>query len=158
MVANAMINAIIPEAAKIHQLTSMRDANPPSHLFIAYKATGIARAAAINTNIKKSFDNSFTICGMLAPNTLRTPISLTRCDMVNADKPNKPKQAMNMAMQANMENRVPCCCSLWYSWSKRWSRNVKSKGVLGKYFCQVFWIVAMDDCTFRPSIFIDRRL
>ena len=82
---------------------------------MAYQATGKAITAAIKTNFKKSFDNSVTICGTLAPNTLRTPISLTLCVMVKADNPNKPKQAIKIAMHENIVNKLLCCFSVRYS-------------------------------------------
>ena len=69
---------MIPAATIIHQLMLMRKAKSSSHLFIENQAIGNAITAATITSFKKSFDSSATICGTLAPNTLRTPISFTR--------------------------------------------------------------------------------
>ena len=80
--------------------------------------------AAINTSFKKSFDNNVTMVLTFAPNTFRTPISFMRCVMANADKPNKPRHAMKIAMHANIVNMVPCLCSDSYSFANLSSRNV----------------------------------
>ena len=42
------------------------------------------------------------------------PISLIRCDIVNADNPNNPRHAIKMAMQANVVNIVFCFSSDLY--------------------------------------------
>ena len=115
MVANAMMNAMIPAPRNTHQLKSMRDAKSSSHLCIKNHDTGRATTAEKITSFMKYLDHSTTICGTLAPNTFLTPISLTRCDMVNADNPNKPKHAINIARQENMVNSLLSCCSASYN-------------------------------------------
>jgi len=89
----------------------MRYAKSFNQCVIEYHATGKAMIAAIVTSFRKSFASNVTIELTFAPNTLRTPISFMRCVISNADSPNKPRQAMNIAMHANMVKMVPWRCS-----------------------------------------------
>jgi hypothetical protein len=63
-----------------------------------YHANGEATKNEINTSFKKSFDNNDTIPGVLAPNTLRMPISLIRCSTLNVVNPNRPRQEIKIAI------------------------------------------------------------
>jgi len=56
------------------------------------------------TSFRKSRDNSVTICGTVAPNTLRKPISLTRWPIVNAESPSNPRHAIKIAIHENIVN------------------------------------------------------
>src|SRR6185437_2406933 len=101
-----------------------RYAKPCNHLSMAYQATGNAMNDAIITSFKKSFEISATIPGTLAPNTFLTPISFTRCEMAKAERPNKPRHAMNMAMDAKTIKIVSCVCSDAYNFEKFSSKKV----------------------------------
>ena len=72
---------------------------------------GQATIEASATSFRKSSDNNLTMLLVLAPSTFRIPISRMRWVMVNADNPNRPRQAMKMAMLAKMVKMVPCLCS-----------------------------------------------
>ena len=43
---------------------------------------------------------------MVAPNTLRTPISLVRCSATNEANPNKPKQLIRIANKVNTRAKL----------------------------------------------------
>ena len=77
-VNKAITSASIPAQAKIHQLRSMRYAKFRSQLFIANHATGVAIKIARKTHFTKSLFNNAITCVILAPFTLRIPISLDR--------------------------------------------------------------------------------
>ena len=68
---------------------------------MANHAIGEAISNAINTSFTKSFESSAAIPVVDAPSTLRTPISFLRCAMLNADSPNKPRQAIKIAIDVN---------------------------------------------------------
>ena len=55
-----------------------------------HQAIGEATSMESNTNFKKSLDNKPLIDTILAPSTLRIPISLVRCSIVNAANPEQP--------------------------------------------------------------------
>ena len=97
IVNNAINKAINVVMANTTQLIVVRYAKLCSHLFITSHARGEAIIAAITTSFKKSVESSATILVMLAPNTLRTPISFMRCSALNVANPNKPKQEIRMA-------------------------------------------------------------
>jgi hypothetical protein len=80
--------------------------------------------AAITTSFKNSFESNVTIVVVSAPNTFLTPISFTRCEIANAESPNKPRHAIKIAIQANVVKIVSCLCSDSYSVAKFSSRNV----------------------------------
>src|SRR4249920_1319510 len=94
MVSKATRAANRPATAKIHHGIPVRYAKSFSQLCMAYQAIGNAITAAIATNFKKSFDNNCTMLLVFAPNTFRMPISLIRCVIAKADKPNNPRQAI----------------------------------------------------------------
>jgi len=72
----------------------------------------------------KSFDMSATMLLTLAPNTLRTPISLVRISVVYVARPSSPRQAMKIANDENMENKVLKLKSLLYWRLKSSSRKL----------------------------------
>ena len=53
---------------------------------------------AIRISFKKSIDNRDTIVPVLAPKTLRIPISFTRCSALKAAGPNKPRHDISIAI------------------------------------------------------------
>ena len=59
---------------------------------MAYQAIGVAKIIAIQTRLKKSFDNKAIMLEEEAPSTLRTPISFSRRSAAKAASPNRPKQ------------------------------------------------------------------
>ena len=59
------------------------------------------------TSFTKSFDNNCHKLNTVAPNTLRTPISLMRCSAINDAMPNKPRQLINMAKPAKQVASLP---------------------------------------------------
>ena len=73
-----------------------------------YHETTKAGIAAKATSFKKSFDSKATIVEVSAPNTFLIPISLSRCMIAKAERPNKPKQAIKMARDAKMISIVFC--------------------------------------------------
>ena len=95
---NAINRAVTVVITNTVQLILVRYAKSCNHLFITHHATGDAIRMAMPTSFKKSFDSSATIPATLAPNTLRTPISLVRCSALNVARPNKPRQEMRMAI------------------------------------------------------------
>jgi len=61
------------------------------------QAMGVARTKANNTSIRKSLESSPTMLLILAPNTLRIPISLILWAAAWVARPNSPKQEISMA-------------------------------------------------------------
>src|SRR5690349_16854017 len=92
---------MLPATANIHHETGMRYAKLFSHLFITHPDNGNAHTKAITISFRKSFDSSATIAASLAPSTLRIPISFVRVSAENVASPNKPRQAMSIAMHVN---------------------------------------------------------
>ena len=84
-----------------------------SQLCMAYHATGNAMIAATATSFKKSFDSNPTIVVTLAPNTFLTPISFIRWEIAKADRPKRPRQAIQIAIQAKTVNMVAWRSSDW---------------------------------------------
>src|SRR5688572_33315869 len=82
--------------ANTHQLIGVRYANAVSHLSMIHHASGEAITTEISTSFAKSFDNKNVSCETEAPSTFRTPISRVRWITINAARPNKPRQAINM--------------------------------------------------------------
>ena len=76
LVRNAIPKAINHDAAIIHTLKGALQAKFCSQLFIKYRAIGEAMKNGITTSFKKSFNTSPTTPAVLAPKTLRMPISL----------------------------------------------------------------------------------
>jgi hypothetical protein len=113
IVNSAITEAIIPAIIKIHQGILIRYAKSCNHLCMKYQATGKAIMAAISTSFKKSFERSVTIVLTSAPKTFLIPISFIRWVMANAERPNRPRQAMKIAMHAKMVKIFPCLCSAW---------------------------------------------
>src|SRR4051812_4812949 len=97
MVKKAIKKAVIHADRIIHIENGALYAKPSSQSLIKYQATGDAIKKEITTNIRKSFDSSVTIPALLAPNTLRMPISLVRCSTVKVVNPNKPRHEIKMA-------------------------------------------------------------
>ena len=65
------------------------------------------------TSNKNCFEINTTILLILAPKTFLIPISLTRCEIEKADKPNKPRHATKIAIKEKTVNIVFCFCSDW---------------------------------------------
>ena len=67
----------------------------------SHQANGAANRKANMTNLVNSIEISLMMLNTDAPITLRTPISLVRCSVVYAAKPNNPKPVMMMVNVAN---------------------------------------------------------
>src|SRR5215510_7079202 len=91
--------------------------------------SGNATAADINTSNKKSLDNNVVMLEILAPNTLRTAISLKRCLIVNAARPKSPRQATNKDKMVKRVSTDRMFCSSLYNFAKSSSRKVYLKGL-----------------------------
>src|SRR3954453_19129869 len=98
MVSRAIKNVLAQASTMIQIEKGVRYAKLCSQPFTKYHAMGEAMKNEITTSFKKSFDKSDTMPDVLAPNTLRIPISLMRCSTLNVVSPNKPRQEMKMAM------------------------------------------------------------
>src|SRR5678815_2626850 len=98
IVSNATKNVLAHASTMIHTENGARYAKLCNQRLTKYHATGEAMKNEIITSFKKSFDKSDTMPAVLAPNTLRMPISLIRCSTLNVVRPNKPRQEMKMAM------------------------------------------------------------
>jgi len=72
----------------------------------------------------KSSDNICTILIILAPNTLRIPISFRRCCAEKETSPNKPKQEIKIAKMAKYKEGFPTIASDLYWASKELSKKV----------------------------------
>src|SRR4030095_16881915 len=101
---------------------------------MAQYATGEAIMIEMITSFTKSFDSIAVIPLTLAPSTLRMPISLLRCSAMNADKANKPRQAIMIANTAKLVNILPVRCTSAYMLAKLSSKNVYRIGWLGENF------------------------
>ena len=64
-------------------------------------------ALAISTGIENCQSSRKITSRVRAPNTLRMPISLVRRPAVKAASPNRPRQAMKMAMATKMPKIAP---------------------------------------------------
>ncbi len=157
-VTSAIHAAIKPATIKIHQLIDIRYAKSANHVCMAYHAIGKAISDAMITSFRKSFDKSITIVPTLAPNTLRMPISLMRCVMAKEESPSNPKQAISMAIQEKIVNRLLCFCSDWYKRLKFSSRKLYSKGISGKETFQDFSMVCITSFTLLPLTLTDNWL
>ncbi len=82
---------------------------------MAYQAIGEAMTMAISTSFRKSLESSVTMLATLAPNTLRTPISLVRCSAVKVARPKRPRQEIRMAIPEKMLNSRPAFRSALYN-------------------------------------------
>ena len=102
----------------------------------------------MTTSFRKSVERSATIVLTLAPRTFLIPISFIRWLMAKAESPNKPRHAMNMAMQAKMVKIFACLCSAWYSLSKFSSRKVYDK-----VFQEVFFSMCFRDVIMRREYY-----
>ena len=101
IVIKAIANAVTVVITNTAQLILIRYAKSCSHLFITHQATGDAIKMATATSLIKSFDNSVIMLVTLAPNTLRTPISLVLCSALKVASPNNPRHEMKIAMKVN---------------------------------------------------------
>ena len=106
-VAKAIDIAPTPATMNIHQLILMRQAKPCNQLCMIHHATDVAIINASNTSSRKSFDKRYKRFCVYAPSIFLIPISLVRCKTLYADKPNKPKQAISIARNANKPNTFP---------------------------------------------------
>ena len=61
-----------------------------------------ASTEAISTSTMMGRASRLMICQVVAPSTLRVPISRVRISVVNDARPNRPRQAMKMQMAAKM--------------------------------------------------------
>src|SRR5262245_47647432 len=94
-------NIPTPVAANTHQLSAVRYAKSCSQLYITHQATGNVIKNATMTSVKKSLDNSETICATVAPSTFRTPISFVRVLVIYMTRPNNPRQLIKMHRPAD---------------------------------------------------------
>src|ERR1043165_7219358 len=92
---------------KYVQCILVRKAYPSNHLPIVIQANGTAITNAITSSTANSLYNNLKILNTDAPNTFLMPISLVRCIVVNEARPNKPKQATNIANTVNNPNTCP---------------------------------------------------
>ena len=68
----------------------------------------------INTSRTNCVDNIFQRENRVAPNTLRTPISLVLCSAIKEARPNiVPRQEINMAMPAKTADKI---CNPFLPW------------------------------------------
>jgi hypothetical protein len=67
-----------------------------------HQPMGAETAKAKITNFEKSFESKITKLATEAPITLRMPISFVRCSAIKAANPNKPRQVITIANDANM--------------------------------------------------------
>src|SRR4051812_37288160 len=109
-----MASAASIAIANTHMLIVILYGKSFSQLFIAHHATGKATIDAIMISKRKFFDNRPTMLITLAPNTFLIPISLERCSVLNADKPNKPIEPTIMAITAKIHKRLLSFSSLLY--------------------------------------------
>ncbi len=72
----------------------------------------MAITSTIPPKIRNFKDRSEKSEVMLAPNTLRMPISLTRCSAVNVDRPIKPRHEIKIASRVNIFESRPTRYSL----------------------------------------------
>src|SRR5215467_525975 len=101
---------------------------------------GNAKLAEISTNNKKSFDNNVAMLDTLAPSTLRTAISLKRCLIVNAARPNNPRHATNNDRMVKSVSTDRMFFSSLYNSAKSSSRKVYLKGLSVVIAAHVFSI------------------
>ncbi len=134
-----MPNAIAPASANIHQAMFTRYAKSVSHLFMPHQATGAATTNEIATNIINSFDSSCTRLFMLAPKTLRMPISFVRCSAIKVERPNKPRQAIRIASTENISTISPMRCSALYISLNESSKKRYLKGKPGAIALHLFF-------------------
>ncbi len=115
IVSTAINKASTAATINIHQAISILYEKSCSQLCMAHHASGNATNEAINTSFKKSFESIATTLPTLAPSTLRILISLERCCVVYAARPNKPIQAIKMASEEKIVNIfcVACSCTGW---------------------------------------------
>ena len=97
MVNKAIRNAMAHAITIIQIVKGALYAKLCNQLFMKYQAIGEATKNEITTSFKKSFDNSVTMPAVLAPRTLRIPISFIRCSTLKVVSPNKPRQDIKIA-------------------------------------------------------------
>ena len=83
------------------------------------KETGIPITKEISKSTIYAFPNKNSISIILAPNTLRTPISFVRCSAEKALNPSNPKQEIKIASIANKADNFSTRCSSSNKSSKR---------------------------------------
>src|SRR4029078_684475 len=83
------------------------------------------------TNSLDSICHGLTI---LAPNTLRTPISFVRCSATKDDRPNNPRHEISIASMAKRVDKFPIRSSSENLCAYSSSVNLYSKGLEGLYF------------------------
>src|SRR6201986_3152595 len=109
----------------------------------------------ISTSFKKSLDNKPTIPLTLAPSTLRIPISLKRCLIVKAAKPNKPRQATNTDKNVKALKTARIFCSDLYMLLKSSSKKAYLKGFsVPEFFhaVSISFIVVVRLSVFKRSV------
>ena len=79
---------------------------------------------------------------MLAPNTLRTPISFVRCSATKDARPNKPRHEMKTANTAKKVERLPIRSSSENFLAYSSSVNLYSKGLSGFYLLKTVPILS----------------
>src|SRR3954467_2222538 len=89
---------------------------------------------AIITSNTKSTDTMLHKLYTDAPSTLRTPISFVLCSAIKDASPNNPRQEMNMARKAKMDDSLPICSSAANFKAYSSSANLYSKGAEGIIF------------------------
>src|SRR3954462_12448435 len=96
IVRNAIRKAAVQASTMIQIEKGALYAKLCSQLFTKYHATGEAIKNEMTTSFKKSFDSSPTMPAVLAPSTLRIPISFMRCSTLKVVRPNKPRQEIKI--------------------------------------------------------------
>ena len=117
MVSIEMRMAVIPAAANIHHVRSIRYAKLCSQLFIANHARGTEIISARKTSFRKSLENFITMLPSVAPRIYRILSSFLRCSAENMASPNNPIHDIMIASSANTLDSLLTTCSLLYSFA-----------------------------------------
>src|SRR5436190_13823748 len=102
---------------------------------------GIAIRQAMITKPTNSLDCIFHRLNIVAPRTLRIPISFVFCSATNEAKANKPRQEINMARIAKKPARFPILTSAVYFFAYSSSINLYSNGLPELYFLKTVAIL-----------------
>src|SRR5687767_6888940 len=95
-VSQQMSRVATHDATNIQTLMPALYGKPRSQRSIANQAIGIAIGNENSTSRVKSRDKSNTTLDADPPRTFLTPISFTRCSVVNVARPNNPRQAIRI--------------------------------------------------------------
>lgn len=101
IVATAISSASAPAARNGTGVSAILASKLFSQSRITHQATGQAMRLASSTGRLNCQTSNRTIRGVLAPSTLRMPISLVRRWAVKAASPNRPRQPTITASSAN---------------------------------------------------------